>query len=138
MRKITFPAVLAATALLLLSCGKDATPAALGDGLTKSAPDAESDNPVITFTIADDYPLYYARANRPVPCDVIVLDRHENLYIISTGNTRSAAQWDVIDDCRAPARRECDVAVILACDTGEPHFSTPGGVRFIFRIGSYD
>ena len=138
MKRIPFPAALAAAALLLLSCGKDAVPAAVGDGLTKSAMDADSGLPVITFTITDAYPYYYARASRPVPCDVMVLDRQENLYFISIGETCSALQWDVIEDCRAPDRRECDVAVILACETGESYFTAPGGVCFIFRIGSYD
>ena len=138
MKQIAFPAAFAAALFLLFSCGKDLTPAAGGDGHTKSVLDEDIGNPVITFTIEDAYPFYYALASRPVPCDVMVMDRHENLYIISTGETRSAPQWDVIEDCRAPGRRECDVAVILAFETGESCFTTSAGTCFIFRIGSYD
>lgn len=137
MKQIPFLAAFAAT-LLLLSCGKDAVPVVEGGGLTKSAGEPDSGNAVITFHIQDAYPAYYARASRPLPCDVLVYDRYGNVYPISQGESCSQPQWDVIEDNRAPDRRECDVAVIVVRETGERFSATLGGIHYIFRIGSYD
>ncbi len=137
MKQIPYLAAFAA-AMLLLSCGKETIPAGEYSGLTKSALDQEAGNPVITFHIQDAYPVYYARASRAVPCDVLVYDRHGHIYLIPRGESCSAQQWDVIEDNRAPDRRECDVAVIVVRETGEKFSTTLGGTLYIFRIGSYD
>ena len=137
MKQIPYLAAFAA-AMLLLSCGKEPFPAGEYSGLTKSVLDQEAGNPVITFHIQDAYPVYYARASRAVPCDVLVYDRHGHVYPMAQGQSCSEPQWDIIEDNRAPDRRECDVAVIVVRETGEKFSTTLGGTLYIFRIGSYD
>lgn len=137
MKQIPYLAAFAA-AMLLLSCGKETVPVEGVAGLTKSALYAEEGTPVITFHIQDAYPVYYARASRAVPCDVLVYDRHGHVYPMAQGQSCSEPQWDIIEDNRAPDRRECDVAVIVVRETGEKFSTTLGGTLYIFRIGSYD
>ena len=137
MKQIPYLAAFAA-AMLLLSCGNETHPVGESAGSTKSALYTEEGNPVITFHILDAYPVYYARASRPVPCDLLVYDRHGHKYLIPKGESLSAQQWDIIEDNRAPDRRECDVAVIVVRETGEKFSTTLGGIHYIFRIGSYD
>lgn len=139
MKKHLFLAALvAAAAFLPLSCRKAEVPSPGIWGQTKSAAVAADGGTVITFNIRDSYPVYWAQSSSPVPCDVLVHDRHGHTYAIRRGLSTSERQWDIVEEGHAPDRRECDVAVITVPETGEKFSATVGGIRYLFRIGSYD
>lgn len=143
MKKTLILIAAAAASCLLPSCRKGGTIPS-GETLppvqspdTRATKGGDGSN-VITFNIIDAYPAYYAEASEPVPCDVLVYDRHDNIYSIAEGKTRSDRQWDIRADGEAPGVRECDVAVIVDAATGEKYAATVDGVQYLFRIGSYD
>lgn len=136
-------ALITALAVLSIPSSKKTDPSAWNERLSNATPlpsgtAKDSGSIVITFIIVDEYPYYYAKSDRKVPCDVIVYDRHDNGYPIAKDETCSEKQWDVIDDNNAPEKRECDVAVIVAVATGEKNGVKVDGERYVFRIGSYD
>lgn len=100
------------------------------------APETE-ETVTISFTIVDNFPYYYALAGQAVPCDVMVIDRHDNRYPIGAGEARSALQYDAAQDGHCPERRECIVATVIATATGESSYEE-NGVYYSFRTGSYD
>lgn len=139
MKKILFTALITALAVLAIpSCKKSNANAWTDLTPIESGGEDVKEGNVITFVIVDDYPYYYAKADKAVPCDVIVYDRHDNAYPIAKNETLSEKQWDVIDDNNAPEKRECVVAVIVAVATGEKNGVKVDGERYVFRIGSYD
>lgn len=142
MKKALIIIVLAAAGACLLSCRKNTglspEPVIFSSGMPVTKGEAYGRDTVITFNIIDDYPAYFAQASSAVPCDVLVFDRHDNAYPICKGQTFSEKQWDILDIGQAPGKRECDVAVIICSDTGEKFEATVEGIRYEFRIGSYD